>query len=320
MTLLGCTVTLQGHGEWGPPTARADQLCVALASRTTHTVPRSAAPASASPACTRIAQLSFVPRPFWSGPWGKTCGWPSLAGGAGPQKRPLLHPPPATCPEASALPDSWRVPPPHASGWNPRLRGRGVGRRWKAKARAEAGCAGTGGGRGLHSGRRLMEWELGVGSEHGMWTHSPGGTAVYFDLPGSCCEGLIWGPHPGSTSFLCCWAGEADTAGYSPTSCPSHLNCRPCSKAQGKMPAPLHTLSVLRHLAPPQLRPGLHTQSWGGLVLSLPSPHSALPQDLKGWHRWETGAEAAVQAPHSAITIPSSLLGPGPALLPQPCT
>lgn len=128
MTLLGCTVTLQGHGEWGPPTARADQLCVALASRTTHTVPRSAAPASASPACTRIAQLSFVPRPFWSGPWGKTCGWPSLAGGAGPQKRPLLHPPPATCPEASALPDSWRVPPSPRLWLEPQVEGAGCGK------------------------------------------------------------------------------------------------------------------------------------------------------------------------------------------------
>lgn len=87
------------------------------------------------------------------------------------------------------------------------------------------------------------KWELGVGSENGMWSS--------FSWGHSCCIFLILGLNPDSTSFAVAELGKADLVGYSPAPCAHYLRFPLLQAAQmdkeksgppKEMPAPHFTL------------------------------------------------------------------------------
>lgn len=81
-------------------------------------------------------------------------------------------------------------------------------------------------------GGTCEEWELGWDPRTECGAHSPGGTAVYFDLPRQLPHVSYLGAQSRLRLLLCCCAGEADTVGYSPASCP-HRPRPPLRAANG---------------------------------------------------------------------------------------
>lgn len=69
-------------------------------------------------------------------------------------------------------------------------------------------------------GRTCEKWELGWDQRTlECRAHSPGGTAVYFDLPRQLPHVSYLGAQSRLHLLLCCWARQADSVGYSPASC-----------------------------------------------------------------------------------------------------